>query len=658
MGHREFTRLRGICWLTGGILAGVITACGPRTPGDHLEKLGIPVKGESVIKAAVEDDLVALEYLRRAGMDLVYRDENGRTPLMHAATSGSRAAMGFLVERTGSLEAVASDGSSAMGQAIEHGQVDLALELLDLGAHPESRLPSGEVPVVGAVRKNALPLLKALLARGAGRDLDEALRTAVVLDRPNFAHELLRYGAKPDIRIEGAPLVVHAVAEEKEAMFELLRLYGANLSKTDADGNAALHFAIRDGKNAYAVALLDEGVDPNHADGEGVPPLRRVMINGNRALFEKLVACGADLSSQDEDYLSPLAHAIAARDWELATLLLEGGVNPDAPCRGYSSPMEIAFEDGDPELAEFLLKRDAAPHPLLFHRAVDKGSEKLVDLFLSYDVPIDTRNSEGDTVLTKAVRAGDVSMARHLLRKGADLRVPGAEGQEPLVIAIAAMDPAMTRLLIDAGADSNRKLREPIQKAFREFADNKTLNFYMKRDTRFSPLMVAAAMGEPDVIRILLASGAEKYPYTRRWKRYPISFASAEMHIEAQQLLVGHDPKEAEDRIHVTVDLSDQKATLSKNGVLLLTSRVSTGKKGYSTPTGEYVITHKHRHWNSTLYGSSMPYFMRLSCGAFGLHVGYVPSYPASHGCIRMPTANCREFWNAAPLGTHVSIVH
>ena len=48
-------------------------------------------------------------------------------------------------------------------------------------------------------------------------------------------------------------------------------------------------------------------------------------------------------------------------------------------------------------------------------------------------------------------------------------------------------------------------------------------------------------------------------------------------------------------------------------------------------------ISDKHRHHNSTIYGSSMPYFMRLSCAAFGLHQGYVPSYPASHGCIRVP---------------------
>ena len=31
-----------------------------------------------------------------------------------------------------------------------------------------------------------------------------------------------------------------------------------------------------------------------------------------------------------------------------------------------------------------------------------------------------------------------------------------------------------------------------------------------------------------------------------------------------------------------------------------------------------------------------MPYFMRLSCGDFGMHEGDLPGYPASHGCIRL----------------------
>ena len=88
-----------------------------------------------------------------------------------------------------------------------------------------------------------------------------------------------------------------------------------------------------------------------------------------------------------------------------------------------------------------------------------------------------------------------------------------------------------------------------------------------------------------------------------------------------------------------------------------MSSRVSTGKKGYSTPSGEYVITNKHRHWTSTLYDASMPYFMRLNCGAFGLHQSdSVPSYPASHGCIRMPWKEVKAWFSICEVGDRVTI--
>ena len=50
----------------------------------------------------------------------------------------------------------------------------------------------------------------------------------------------------------------------------------------------------------------------------------------------------------------------------------------------------------------------------------------------------------------------------------------------------------------------------------------------------------------------------------------------------------------------------------------IFATRISTGRKGFATPTGEFVITDKYRDWTSTLYHASMPYFQRLSCSDFG----------------------------------------
>ena len=50
-----------------------------------------------------------------------------------------------------------------------------------------------------------------------------------------------------------------------------------------------------------------------------------------------------------------------------------------------------------------------------------------------------------------------------------------------------------------------------------------------------------------------------------------------------------------------------------------------------------------------------MPYFMRFH-GADGMHAGYLPGYPASHGCVRMPDQYAIAFFNAVQVGTPVTV--
>jgi lipoprotein-anchoring transpeptidase ErfK/SrfK len=53
--------------------------------------------------------------------------------------------------------------------------------------------------------------------------------------------------------------------------------------------------------------------------------------------------------------------------------------------------------------------------------------------------------------------------------------------------------------------------------------------------------------------------------------------------------------------------------------------------------------------------GASMPYFLEFSPG-YGLHAGYLPGFPASHGCVRMPYWKARQFYNTAEVGTLVVV--
>jgi len=135
----------------------------------------------------------------------------------------------------------------------------------------------------------------------------------------------------------------------------------------------------------------------------------------------------------------------------------------------------------------------------------------------------------------------------------------------------------------------------------------------------------------------------------------------------------------------VKIYLKEQRAYFYKADVLVGESQVSAGREGHDTPVGTYKITQKDKDHASSLYGdyvdatgavvqkdvetgkdpkppgavfkgAPMPFFMRIT-GGVGMHEGYLPGYPASHGCIRMPGKMAEIFFNNVNVGTPVQIV-
>jgi hypothetical protein len=133
----------------------------------------------------------------------------------------------------------------------------------------------------------------------------------------------------------------------------------------------------------------------------------------------------------------------------------------------------------------------------------------------------------------------------------------------------------------------------------------------------------------------------------------------------------------------VEIDLEEQTAYLLQNGRPVLATPISSGRYGHVTERGSFKILDKERNHYSSMYGkivdargntivadadadmrvppggkfipAPMHYFMRFS-GADGMHAGYLPGYPASHGCVRMPEEYAIEFFNSVSVGTPVTV--
>jgi lipoprotein-anchoring transpeptidase ErfK/SrfK len=110
--------------------------------------------------------------------------------------------------------------------------------------------------------------------------------------------------------------------------------------------------------------------------------------------------------------------------------------------------------------------------------------------------------------------------------------------------------------------------------------------------------------------------------------------------------------------VRVLVSLPLQIAFVFKGGALVGVSSVSSGVAGYDTPTGTFTILQKDKDHKSNIYEDApMPYMLRLTWDGVALHAGKVTGEPASHGCVRLPTAFARKLYELAELGATVSVV-
>jgi lipoprotein-anchoring transpeptidase ErfK/SrfK len=111
--------------------------------------------------------------------------------------------------------------------------------------------------------------------------------------------------------------------------------------------------------------------------------------------------------------------------------------------------------------------------------------------------------------------------------------------------------------------------------------------------------------------------------------------------------------------LQILVSLDKQELTLLSGGEVIARSRVSTGQRGRSTPTGVFSIIQKDRWHRSNLYDDAPMWFMqRITWSGVALHQGIVPNYPASHGCIRLPEAFAKQMWTTTQMGARVIITH
>lgn len=444
------------------------------------------------------------------GADARSADNEGNTPLHHAARSTDPAVAALLLDAGAQVDALNNEGFGPLAIACASGNWRLARFLIEHGARPE---PAGGQPaLLAAVSGDDDPGGAQLLLRhkarvdARGQDQRTALMQACAAGNAEVVALLLDAGADRNAHDgHGLTPLLEAAGYGHTAVVQRLALAKPDLMAVDSQGRNALMLAcIADAEPALLRQLIQMGVDPSRGDADGKRPIDIAIEHGRWPLVSVL----------DPDYILPasvaegladgeagrtprqlLQGALAAQDPDgasaalalgggigsaaLVELLLEFSVEEDLwafdwLCRN-GAPADRAIAGGDSVVFRLLDAGAASPAPLLrlLERGVAVGGRGGLARFL------------GACLSGEQTRRGAEQIALALLERGADA-FAGAPGQDaPLVTAIALGWQRLVDALLALGVDPN------------------------VRDARgHGAIHVAASLGRETALRSLIRAGA------------------------------------------------------------------------------------------------------------------------------------------------------
>lgn len=370
------------------------------TPGVFIEK-------------AIQGDLGAVSLFLQAGMNpnvqaplvIINAPEDG-TALMFAAYRGHIEVMQALLNAHADVNERNQNGASALDWAAYGGQPE-AIQLL-LNAGIDNKLK--DEAISSAVRGGDLKILRTLVDSGAR--LDQAAAADLLSDA-------VTGGTDPEIA-------------------KLLLDTGIDINGKSADGDTALHYAVRYENSLPAIALLlARGADVNARNDNGETP---IMWADSLTVVRVLIVSGADVNAKDHRGNSVLTsffgRSIAKNDLEqIMKSLIKRGADVNAPVN--DPPVSPLLE---------LLSRRDYDDPWLFNVLIDNGAD------------VHVKDRQGFTPLMYALQYfsdgyGDeddewlIAKVRRLLEKGADSQARAADGTTALTLAEKLPKLTKTRVL-------------------------------------------------------------------------------------------------------------------------------------------------------------------------------------------------------------------
>lgn len=373
------------------------------------------------------------------------------------------------------LEERDAAGATPLFIAVSGAHQAIAGLLLEVGANPNSPGPGGELPLLAAIEGGDTAMVRLLL--GAGADPNAGRPRTFAMWGPDGEWASVE-------ATEATPLHIAAARGESGSVAALIAK-GADVGAKDEHGRTALHYGTA-GSFEIAEYLLAAGAAADTTDANGVMPLIQAALQNNEGYARRLVEAGADINGRDANGRTALAWAALRSSESFARDQLSLGADPNFADNDGRTALHLAATSGliAPLIdagATVNVADDDGYSPL--HLAIQKEDIERVKHLLSRGADLSFQSPGGPTAL---LLTDSAEMRALLLRKGANLNLPGPGGVRLIHNATARADLDEIRYLVRRGADVNLTL-----------------------ESGETPLHIASFHGNLEVVRFLLENGAE-----------------------------------------------------------------------------------------------------------------------------------------------------
>lgn len=272
---------------------------------------------------------------------------------------------------------------------------------------------------------------------------------------------LVAVGVSPALaQAEDLRLIDAVRLQDVEAVEHLLAA-AADVNAAQADGATALHWAVYLDDVETARLLLEAGADSGVANTHGVVPLSLACTNANAAMVDLLLAAGADARAAVETGETVLMScARTGNAGAVAGLLAHGADVNAAESTEDQTALMWAVAQQHPAVVQALLDNGADVHKrsrvrrFVISRRL-QSNLRYGELGRRYGTDAEETDLGGYTALLFAARQGAVDSARLLLAAGANVNDTAPDGRSALLVAAHSGHRKLVEFLLAEGANPN-----------------------------------------------------------------------------------------------------------------------------------------------------------------------------------------------------------